>query len=68
MLKLQAYDWTEETWVPAEELAAMAGGARRALAENLGVYPVLPKEGDIPVGILGGSTPSAASERYPEMK
>jgi biofilm PGA synthesis lipoprotein PgaB len=68
MLKLQAYDWTEETWVPAEELAAMAGGARRALAENLGVYPVLPEEGDIPVGILGGSTPSAASERYPEVK
>jgi biofilm PGA synthesis lipoprotein PgaB len=67
MLKLQAYDWEEETWVPAEELAAMARGARRALAENLGVYPVLPEEGDFPAGILGGPVPSAASERYPEV-
>src|SRR4030042_4020009 len=65
MLKLQAYDWAEEEWVPAEELAAMARGARRALAENLGVYPVLPEEGDIPEGILGESVPSAASDRYP---
>jgi biofilm PGA synthesis lipoprotein PgaB len=68
MFKFQAYDWSEEKWVPAEELAAMARGARRALAENLGVYPVLPEEGDIPEGILGESVPSAVSERYPEAK
>ena len=68
MLKFQTYDWAEEEWVPGEELAAMARGARRALVKNLGVYPVLPEEGFIPEGVLGGSVPSAASKGYPEPK
>jgi biofilm PGA synthesis lipoprotein PgaB len=68
MLKFQAYDWSEEEWVPAEELASMVKGARRAMAVDLGVYPVLPDEGDIPTGLLGQPLPSGASERYPEAK
>jgi hypothetical protein len=68
MLKFQAYDWSEEEWVPAEELSSMVKGARRAMAVDLGVYPVLPDDGDIPTGLLGQSLPSGASERYPETK
>ena len=68
MLKFQAYDWSEGEWVPAEELSSMIKGARRAMAVDLGVYPVLPDEGDIPPGLLGQPLPSAASERYPEAK
>ena len=68
MLKFQAYDWKAEKWVPAEELASMVKGARRAMAVDLGVYPVLPDEGDIPTGLLGQPLPSGASERYPEAK
>ena len=68
MLKFQAYDWAEEEWVPGEELASMVRGARRAMAVDLGVYPVLPEEGDIPAGLLGQPLPSGASERYPEPK
>lgn len=68
MLKLQAYDWEEEEWVPAEELVSMVKGARRAMAVDLGVYPVLPEEGDIPAGLLGEPAIPGASERYPEPK
>jgi biofilm PGA synthesis lipoprotein PgaB len=53
MFKFQAYDWAEEEWVPPEELAGLVAAARRAMAQDLGVYPVLPDEGDIPRGLLG---------------
>lgn len=53
MLKLQAYDWAREEWVPPRELEAMVRGARRAMAEDLGVYPVLPAEGNLPSSLLG---------------
>jgi len=54
MLKFQAYDWEEEEWVPPGEISA---GIRAALEENIphvGVYPVLPEEGDLPEGVLKG--------------
>jgi biofilm PGA synthesis lipoprotein PgaB len=66
MLKFQAYDWSKEEWVPGEELAAMVRGARRAMAVDLGVYPVLPETGDIPVGLLGEPVPVFGSEGYPD--
>lgn len=53
LLKFQAYDWKEEEWVPGEELASMVRGARRAMAVDLGVYPVLPAGGNLPDGLLG---------------
>lgn len=65
MLKFQAYDWGKEMWVPAAELAAMVKGARRAMTVDLGVYPVLPDEGDIPPGLLGEPNLPFVSERYP---
>ena len=68
MLKFQAYDWSKEEWVPGEELAAMVRGARRAMAVDLGVYPVLPETGDIPVGLLGEPVPAFGSEGYPDAK
>jgi biofilm PGA synthesis lipoprotein PgaB len=64
MFKLQAYDWMKEEWVPPEELAKMAAGARRATILDLGVYPVLPEEGNIPRGLLGGAVSAGPSERY----
>src|SRR4030065_2525706 len=68
MLKFQAYDWSKEAWVPGEELAAMVRGARRAMAVDLGVYPVLAETGDIPVGLLGEPVPAFGSEVYPDSK
>jgi biofilm PGA synthesis lipoprotein PgaB len=68
LLKFQAYDWAKEEWVPAKELEGLMRGARRAMAVDLGVYPVLPAGGNLPDGLLGESTLPAASERYPEPK
>lgn len=68
MLKFQAYDWAKEEWVPSEELASVVRGARRAMAEDLGVYPVLAEKGNIPRGLLGEPLTSGTSERYPEPK
>jgi biofilm PGA synthesis lipoprotein PgaB len=64
MFKFQAYDWAEEEWVPPEELSAMVAGARRAMVLDLGVYPVLPDEGNIPGGLLGEAARAGSSERY----
>jgi hypothetical protein len=66
MLKFQAYDWSKEEWVPGEELEAMVRGARRAMAVDLGVYPVLPEKGNIPVGLFGEPVPAFGSEGYPD--
>lgn len=68
MLKFQAYDWAREEWVPAEELEEMVAGARRAMAVDLGLYPVLPAGGNLPDGLLGEPFIPAASKRYPETK
>ena len=66
MLKFQAYDWRAEAWVPGEELLAMAAGARRAMAVDLGVYPVIEGKGNIPAGFLGAPIPaSGRSEPHP---
>ncbi len=64
MFKLQAYDWVEEDWVPPEELSGMVAAARRAMVLNLGVYPVLPDEGNIPKGLLGEGVRPGSSDRY----
>lgn len=64
MFKLQAYDWEEEEWVPPEELSGMVAGARRAMVLDLGVYPVLPDEGNIPRGMLGEAVRPGSSDRY----
>jgi biofilm PGA synthesis lipoprotein PgaB len=57
MFKFQAYDWRKEEWVLPEEVAA---GIRAAVEESIphvGVYPVLPEEGNLPRGVLLGSPP-----------
>jgi hypothetical protein len=64
MFKLQAFDWEEEEWVPPEELAGMVAAARRAMVLDLGVYPVLPDEGNIPKGLLGEAVRPGSSDRY----
>jgi biofilm PGA synthesis lipoprotein PgaB len=64
MFKLQAYDWEEEEWVPPEELSGMVSAARRAMVLDLGVYPVLPDEGNIPIGLLGEAVRPGSSEKY----
>lgn len=65
MLKFQSYDWGKEEWVPSAELTAMVRGGRRAMIVDLGIYPVLPDEGNIPAGILGEPVIPSASEQYP---
>lgn len=52
MFKLQAYDWSEERWVPSTQLSALAAEARRAGIVHLGVYPVIAGEGDLPERLL----------------
>jgi biofilm PGA synthesis lipoprotein PgaB len=64
MFKLQAYDWEEEEWVPPEELTGMVAAARKAMVLDLGVYPVLPGEGNIPKGLLGDTVKPGSSDRY----
>lgn len=67
MLKFQAYDWSDESWVPGEELASMVRGAREAMIVDLGVYPIIPGKDLIPDGLLGGTLRARPpSERYPE--
>lgn len=56
MLKFQAYDWGAREWVPGGELSAEVRAARDAMITNIGVYPVVPVEGDFPDGLLGGSS------------
>jgi len=68
LLKLQAYDWSEESWVPEEELRDQVRGARRAMAGDLGIYPVLPEAGPVPRGLLGGQAGRGRSERDPYAK
>jgi len=68
LLKLQAYDWSEETWVPEKELREQVRGARRAMASDLGIYPVLPESGPVPRGLLGGQAGRDRSERDPYAK
>ncbi len=53
MLKFQAYDWKDREWVPGAELLEMVRESRKAMAVNLGVYPVIPGAGHIPDGLLG---------------
>jgi len=65
LFKLQAYDWSEESWVPVQELRDQVRGARRAMATDLGIYPVLPEEGPVPRGLLGGEAGRTRSERDP---
>jgi biofilm PGA synthesis lipoprotein PgaB len=65
MLKFQAYDWSEEEWVPPGEISA---GIRAAIEENIphvGVYPVLPEEGDLPEGVLKGIPPRSERDANP---
>ncbi len=57
MLKFQAFDWRTGEWVPAAETAAAIRAAAEAKVPNLGVYPVLPDEGELPEGILKGTSP-----------
>ena len=54
MFKLQAYDWTLERWVPAQELRAQVRADRKAGISHLGVYPLIPDQGDIPDRLFEG--------------
>jgi biofilm PGA synthesis lipoprotein PgaB len=65
MLKFQAYDWKKKEWVPPCETAAEIGAANEANVPHVGVYPVMPGEGDLPEGILQGAR-LPGSERYAE--
>jgi len=62
MFKFQGYDWEEEEWVPPEEIEAGVRAAIEGNIPHLGVYPVLPEEGNLPEGILTGN-PLPRSER-----
>jgi hypothetical protein len=65
MLKFQAYDWKEEKWIPAGEIS---GEIRAAMEENIfhvGVYPVLPEEGELPEGILKGTPTRSERDAKP---
>jgi hypothetical protein len=57
MLKFQAFDWRTGEWVPAAETAAVIRAAAEAKVPHVGVYPVLPDEGELPEGILQGTAP-----------
>jgi len=57
MLKFQAFDWRTGEWVPAAETAAGIRAAAEAMVPHVGVYPVLPDEGELPDGILKGASP-----------
>jgi len=65
MLKFQAYDWKKKEWVPPSETAAGIRAAAEAKVPHVGVYPVLPEEGELPAGILKGAPPPG-SERNAE--
>lgn len=65
MLKYQAYDWKKKEWVPPSETAAGIRAAAEANVPHVGVYPVLPDEGELPEGILKG-VPPPGSERNAE--
>jgi hypothetical protein len=65
MLKFQTYDWKKKEWVPPSETAAEIRAAAEAMVPHVGVYPVLPEEGDLPEGILKGTLPPG-SERHVE--
>ncbi|MGZ8463628.1 MAG: hypothetical protein ACXWWT_12400, partial [Candidatus Deferrimicrobiaceae bacterium] len=65
MLKFQAFDWRTEEWVPAAETAAAIRAAAKANIPHVGVYPVLPEEGELPEGILKGAPPPG-SESHTE--
>lgn len=57
MLKFQTYDWKKKEWVPPSETAAGIRAAANANIPHIGVYPVLPEEGELPEGILMGAPP-----------
>jgi biofilm PGA synthesis lipoprotein PgaB len=58
LLKLQAYDWASESWVPAEELAGCARAARRGGVSDLGLYPLLPDQPNLTARLFeSGSRP-----------
>jgi hypothetical protein len=57
MLKFQAFDWRTGEWVPAAEILAAIRAAAEAKIPNVGVYPVLPEEGELPEVILKGTSP-----------
>lgn len=65
MLKFQVYDWKKKEWVPPSETAAGIRAAVESNVPHVGVYPVLPEEGELPEGILKGAPPPG-SERYTE--
>jgi biofilm PGA synthesis lipoprotein PgaB len=60
MIKLQAYDWDHEQWIPRAELSSIAAAARDAGAVQLGVYPVMPEDGDLPDDLLAPRRDSVA--------
>jgi biofilm PGA synthesis lipoprotein PgaB len=68
LIKLQAYDWNTEQWIPGKELQALAYEARRAGATHLGVYPVSADQGEIPDRLLEGLSPDSIAAREPAQK
>ncbi len=63
LFKLQAYDWEEEAWIPGATLLGMARAARAAGIRQLGVYPILPSEGDLPTDLLRAPPQAPAKGR-----
>jgi biofilm PGA synthesis lipoprotein PgaB len=66
LIKFQTYDWEEEEWVPGAELAGMVRKVRGEKALGLGLYPVPPKAGNLPEGLLGIPAPAELSKRPTE--
>jgi len=65
LLRLQAYDWSAEQWVPARALAAEARAVRRAGPLGVGLYPLEPEQGEIPARLLEGLPPESLAVHGP---
>jgi len=63
LFQFQAYDWEQESWIPAATLLDMARAARAAGIVQFGLYPVLPSEEDLPSDLLRPTLPVLAKER-----
>jgi biofilm PGA synthesis lipoprotein PgaB len=61
VIKLQAYDWNTERWVPEKELQSLAWEAHRAGAVLLGIYPFSFEAGEIPARVLEGVPPEGVA-------
>jgi poly-beta-1,6-N-acetyl-D-glucosamine N-deacetylase len=63
MFQLQAYDWEQDSWIPAATLLDVARAARAEGIVQFGVTPVLPNDGELPTDLLRPPLPVSAKGR-----